>query len=91
MKYYYNIDSDKVEPETRIQDDYRKYFSEDYDTYGDYLSACMVWNNGSLRTMESHIRRLETELTRYAGSYEPEEIREKQEEISLLRRMYMEV
>lgn len=91
MKYYFNIDSDKVEPETRIQDDYRKYFSEDYDTYGDYLSACMVWNNGSLRTMESHCRKLEEELNRYADCYEPEEISAKQEEISFLRRMYMEV
>lgn len=85
---YWNVEEDKPMTENDVLRSF-DLFGNGY-TFPEYLERALE-KNGSLRTMESHIRRLEAELTRYAGSYEPEEIREKQEEISLLKRMYMEV
>ena len=47
MTYYYNIEAQQIETEEAIKKDYALFGSE-YESYKDFLSACMWYNNGSL-------------------------------------------
>ena len=47
-KYYHNNETDAIEELDYIRSDYYEAFGQDYDTFGDYLNACMTWNNGAL-------------------------------------------
>lgn len=47
-KYYWNNETDDIENVDTIRSDYYEVFGQDYDTFDDYLNACMSWNNGAL-------------------------------------------
>lgn len=84
--YYWNTETDKLVTENEISLSYA-LFGEGY-TFPEYMNASL---HGSIRTMESHVNKLERELSRYIDFLEPEEIQEKKEEIHFLKKMYLEV
>ena len=47
MKYYHNNESDIIESLDDIRSDY-ELFGDEYDTFDDFLNACMASNNGVL-------------------------------------------
>ena len=43
---YFTIDDIKAEYNTLIEDE---FFAEDYPRFTDYLNACQIWENGTLK------------------------------------------
>ena len=49
-QYYYNVDSDRI---MSIDEIYNYYceFSNDYETFSEYVNSCLYINNGSLKPL----------------------------------------
>lgn len=60
--YYYNSELDKVESDETIRSDYYELFGQDYETFDDYLEACMARNNGVLTPVSVELKRVKREL-----------------------------
>ena len=63
MKYYYNNETDTIESLDVIRSDY-DLFSDEYETFEDYLSACMAYNNGALTDVTEKLRSVKRELNK---------------------------
>ena len=63
-KYYHNNETDAIEELDYIRSDYYEVFGQDYDTFGDYLNACMTWNNGALTPVSVKLKQVKRELNR---------------------------
>ena len=64
MKYYYNNETDTIESLDVIRSDYYELFGQDYETFDDYLSACMTYNNGVLTDVTEKLRSVKRELNK---------------------------
>ena len=87
-KYYHNNETDTIEELDYIRSDYYEVFGQDYDTFSDYLNACMTWNNGALTPVSVKLKHVKRELNRkleLARKYSYEEYEE--EILSLLEQM----
>ena len=51
MNIYYNFDSETYEKESTLVNDWKKYFSEEYETFPEFRESCMWYNNGSLQLL----------------------------------------
>ena len=63
-KYYHNNETDVIEELDTIRSDYYEVFGQDYDTFDDYLNACMTWNNGALTPVSVRLQDVKRELNR---------------------------
>ena len=63
-RYYYNNETDAVEELDIIRRDYYEVFGDDYDTFDEYLNACMSWNNGALTPVSVRMTAVKNELNR---------------------------
>ena len=63
-KYYHNNETDVIEELDTIRSDYYEVFGQDYDTFDDYLTACMTWNNGALTPVSVRLQDVKRELNR---------------------------
>lgn len=61
-KYYYNNETDTIESIDVIREDYYTLFGNEYDSFDDYLSACMTYNNGVLQDITSRRNRVKERL-----------------------------
>ena len=61
-KYYHNNETDAIESIDTIRSDYYEIFGDDYETFGDYLSACMTWNNGALTPVSVRLKDVKRRL-----------------------------
>lgn len=61
-KYYHNNETDVIESIDTIRSDYYEIFGDDYETFGDYLSACMTWNNGVLTPVSVRLKDVKRRL-----------------------------
>ena len=89
-KYYYNSEMDEIESLDTIRSDYYDVFGNEYDTFEDYLSACMYYNNGVLTDVTDKLRDIKRELNRkleLARKYGYDEYED--EILALLERMDM--
>ena len=88
-KYYWNIETDKVES---IDDIILSYalFAKEYETFDYYLSACQTYNNGALVTLAHHIKQTEDNLSRYSDSYDDSEREAVRQDIARMKQLYLE-
>lgn len=87
-KYYHNNETDMIEELDTIHSDYYEVFGTDYDTFEEYLNACMTWNNGALTPVSVKLKYVKRELNRkleLARKYSYDEYEE--EILSLLEQM----
>lgn len=63
MRYYFVNETQSVISETDIKRNYEEFKSE-YESYSDYYSACMYWNNGELTPIEEKIASVKREIAR---------------------------
>ena len=63
MKLYYSTEYDEVITEDNLRE-YWTEFSPEYETFSDYVSACMWYNNGNLIPLETKIDSLKKLLAR---------------------------
>ena len=63
-KYYHNNETDVIESLDTIRTDYYDMFGEDYETFDEYLNACMTWNNGALTPVSVRLQSVKRELNR---------------------------
>lgn len=61
-KYYYNTESDELESIDTIRSDYELFKSEEYESFEDYLCACMWYENGVLIDVSDRVREVKEEL-----------------------------
>lgn len=64
MKYYHNNELDCIESEDTIRQDYYDVFGDDYETFDEYLEACMTSNNGALTPVPVKLAQVKRELNR---------------------------
>ena len=63
-RYYHNNETDVIEELDIIRSDYYDVFGDDYETFDDYLNACMTWNNGALTPVSVRLADVKRELNR---------------------------
>lgn len=63
-RYYHNNETDVIEELDVIRSDYYDVFGDDYETFDDYLNACMAWNNGALTPVSVRLADVKRELNR---------------------------
>ena len=63
-RFYHNNETDVIEEIDVIRSDYYDVFGDDYDTFEDYLNACMTWNNGALTPVSVKLSAVKRELNR---------------------------
>lgn len=63
-QYYYNSEIDEIQSIDTVRTDYYDVFGQDYDTFEQYLSACMYYNNGVLHDVTDKLRDVKRELNR---------------------------
>ena len=63
MKYYWENETQEVISEAKVKAEF-SMFGHDYESYSDYLSACMYWNNGSLTPLAEKISSVKKEILR---------------------------
>ena len=73
MKYYFENETQSVVSEDRIKAEYEE-FGQDYDTFSDYLSACMYWNNGTLTPIHEKINAIYRQINITSDAEEAEEL-----------------
>lgn len=61
-KYYYNTESEVLESIDTIRSDYELFKGEEYESFEDYLTACMWYENGVLIDVSDRIREVKEEL-----------------------------
>ena len=81
MPRYYSNEQDTVLSLETIRECYNE-FKDEYDSFSDYLSGCMWWNNGDLTPLSDHITTLRRRLngfktfadmdSEYIGAYADE-------------------
>lgn len=81
MPRYYSNEQDTVLSLETIRECYNE-FKDEYDSFSDYLSSCMWWNNGDLTPLPDHITTLRRQLngfktfadmdSEYIGAYADE-------------------
>lgn len=64
MKYFHNNETDAIESLDTIRSDYYEFFGDDYETFDDYLNACMTYNNGALTAVSVKLKQVKRELNR---------------------------
>ena len=85
MQYFFNTESGRIENLDDVRKDFELFHSE-YETFDNFLTACMYYNNGALIPLRMHIQRLESQLKR-ADELDDDERKEKVKEIEYLRRL----
>ena len=88
-RLYWCNETDSVITEDDVRESY-KLFNDEYDSFPDYLSACMYYNNGSLSDLSSHIQSLKRDLNRGSADYYDDEKTAIKEEIKRLEKLYLE-
>lgn len=86
---YWNNETDSVETLEDIRKSY-DLFGEEYETFPDYLSACMWYNNGALTYLCSHVSKMKNDLIRFEEFYESSEREAIMQEIEQLEKLYLE-
>lgn len=61
-KYYWNSEMDAVESVESIRADYYDLFGNDYNSFDEYLSACMYFNNGVLHDVRDRLKEVKEVL-----------------------------
>ena len=84
MKYYYNNENDEIESVETIRSDYYEVFGDDYETFDDYLNACMAENNGALTDVVIMHKRVKRELNKKLALAQKYSMEEYEEEILYL-------
>lgn len=64
MAFYYCNEDDRILSTDEIRHDYYEVFGEDYESFDDYLKACMYWNNGALIPLADHVNTLKRRLNK---------------------------
>ena len=64
MKYFHNNETDCIESLDVIRSDYYEIFGDEYETFDDYLNACMTCNNGALTPVSVKLQQVKRELNR---------------------------
>lgn len=64
MKYFHNNETDAIESLDTIRSDYYEIFGDDYETFDEYLNACMTVNNGALTAVSVKLKQVKRELNR---------------------------
>lgn len=64
MKYYHVNETDEIISTDTLRTDYYDVFANDYDTFDDYVKACMWYNNGELTPVEKKLDDVKRELNR---------------------------
>ena len=63
-RYYHNNETDTIESIDTIRTDYYDLFGDDYETFDDYIEACMTYNNGALTPVSVKLKQVKRELNR---------------------------
>lgn len=63
-KWYFNSESEELESIETIRSDYFELFGDEYDSFEDYLTACIWYSNGVLIDVRDRIREVKKELNR---------------------------
>lgn len=84
MRYYFENESQSVISEAEIKANFEE-FKDEYETYSDYYSACMWWNNGSLTPIEEKIDSVKREIAKKEAFDSESDIEFFAEDISELR------
>lgn len=63
-RYYHNNETDTIEELDTIRTDYYDVFGDDYETFDEYINACMTWNNGALTPVSVRLKSVKRELNR---------------------------
>lgn len=72
MKYYHVNETDEIISTDTLRSDYYETFADDYQTFDDYVKACMWYNNGELTPVEDKLTAVKRELNRklaFADTY----------------------
>ena len=64
MKYYHVNETDEIISTDTLRSDYYETFENDYQTFDDYVKACMWYNNGELTPVEDKLTQIKRELNR---------------------------
>lgn len=64
MKYFHNNETDAIESLDIIRSDYYEIFGDEYETFDEYLNACMTSNNGALTPVSVKLQQVKRELNR---------------------------
>lgn len=93
-RYFYNTENGQIESEETIRTDYFDVFGADYETFSDYLSACMTDQNGVLITLDARLAEVKrewewtySEAMAYGYDEYAEELAELLAEIDRLRKL----
>lgn len=91
MNVYWCNETDAVVTEEELKKNYYGIYESDgeYETFSDYLMACLWFNNGSLIPLESHIEKVKRDLGRFTDFYDAEETKAIRAEIAKLEK-YLE-
>ena len=73
MNVYWDNETDSIVTEKELHENYERFSMKDYDSFDDYIMACMWFNNGSLTPLESHIEKVKRDLNRFIDFYDAEE------------------
>ena len=84
MRYYFMNETQSVVSETDIKRNYEEFKSE-YESYSDYHSKCMYWNNGELTPIEEKIASVKREIARKEAFDSESDVEFFAEDISELR------
>ena len=61
--YYHCNETDEIVSLSQIRSEYSEFGAE-YQSFDDYLSACMWYNNGALTDVRDKLREVKAELSR---------------------------
>lgn len=86
---FWNNEADKVETLEDIRSSF-DLFAEEYESFPDYLSACMWYNNGALTYLCKHVEKLRSDLNRFEEFYDDDERQALRKEIRDLEKIYLE-
>ena len=66
-KYYYDTESNEVVSIETIKkgfEEFKRQQPEEYNCFDEYLSCCMLNQNGTLETLQAYIAEIEDEITK---------------------------
>ena len=76
MKYYHCVEDDRILSTNELLAEFNEFQSEGSyldESFKDYLSGCMYWNNGSLTPLFEHLSRLRRDLARVKSRNDPDD------------------
>lgn len=85
MKWFYNVETQQYENMEAIRTAYNTY-AEEYETFSDFLSACMTVNNGALQDLSTRWNKVNKMLNN-TDPDEPEERKALANELKLIETM----